>query len=119
MRSGVFQLLLSTPGDDFPKTNPLGLSLIQVNQQVKIGIPSRLLPAWGSTFLSRLRPGLLRNMAISESVLGPELAAETSREDGTQLHTSGKKLFGREFYRSIGSPKFVVAPMVDRSEFVR
>ncbi|KAI1634808.1 FMN-linked oxidoreductase [Biscogniauxia mediterranea] len=27
------------------------------------------------------------------------------------------KLHGREFYESIGSPKFVVAPMVDQSEF--
>lgn len=32
---------------------------------------------------------------------------------------SRKKLHGREFYESIGSPKMVVAPMVDRSEFVR
>lgn len=28
------------------------------------------------------------------------------------------KLTGRAFYQSIGSPKFVLAPMVDRSEFV-
>ena len=28
------------------------------------------------------------------------------------------KLFGRAFYESIGSPKYVVAPMVDQSEFV-
>lgn len=30
---------------------------------------------------------------------------------------SGKKLHGRAFYESIGSPKFVLAPMVDQSEF--
>ena len=28
------------------------------------------------------------------------------------------KLQGRAFYESIGSPKFIVAPMVDQSEFV-
>ncbi|EQL34757.1 tRNA-dihydrouridine synthase 1 [Blastomyces dermatitidis ATCC 26199] len=28
-----------------------------------------------------------------------------------------KKLFGREFYESLGSPKMILAPMVDRSEF--
>ena len=28
------------------------------------------------------------------------------------------KLTGRAFYESIGSPKLIVAPMVDRSEFV-
>ncbi len=29
------------------------------------------------------------------------------------------KLFGRAFYESLGSPKLVLAPMVDQSEFVR
>lgn len=29
-----------------------------------------------------------------------------------------KKLHGRAFYESLGSPKFVLAPMVDQSEFV-
>jgi len=29
-----------------------------------------------------------------------------------------EKLHGRAFYESIGSPKFVLAPMVDASEFV-
>ena len=29
------------------------------------------------------------------------------------------KLHGRAFYESIGSPKMIIAPMVDRSEFVR
>jgi tRNA-dihydrouridine synthase 1 len=29
-----------------------------------------------------------------------------------------KKLHGRAFYESIGSPKHIIAPMVDQSEFV-
>jgi tRNA-dihydrouridine synthase 1 len=37
----------------------------------------------------------------------------------TAASSSQRKLFGREFYRSIGNPKYIVAPMVDRSEFVR
>lgn len=28
------------------------------------------------------------------------------------------KLHGRAFYESIGSPKYILAPMVDQSEFV-
>ncbi|KAJ5226438.1 tRNA-dihydrouridine(16/17) synthase [Penicillium chermesinum] len=35
----------------------------------------------------------------------------------TPVPTPKKKLQGRQFYESIGSPKYVVAPMVDRSEF--
>ncbi|KAN0079472.1 hypothetical protein V8E54_004686 [Elaphomyces granulatus] len=35
----------------------------------------------------------------------------------TAASSSQRKLFGREFYRSIGNPKYIVAPMVDRSEF--
>lgn len=34
-----------------------------------------------------------------------------------RMTASSKKLHGRAFYESIGSPKFVVAPMVDQSEF--
>jgi hypothetical protein len=32
--------------------------------------------------------------------------------------TKPEKLHGRAFYESLGSPKFVLAPMVDQSEFV-
>jgi hypothetical protein len=37
-----------------------------------------------------------------------------STQNGTR-----PKLHGREFYESIGSPKMILAPMVDQSEFVR
>lgn len=39
--------------------------------------------------------------------------------EGDTEAAAPKKLHGRAFYESIGSPKFVVAPMVDQSEFVR
>lgn len=47
------------------------------------------------------------------------------QEGGSENHgvaqTNGKrtKLHGRAFYESIGSPKLVLAPMVEQSEFVR
>lgn len=51
--------------------------------------------------------------------------AGTSRGAATMTATEAakgaepsKKLHGRAFYESIGSPKFIVAPMVDQSEFV-
>lgn len=31
---------------------------------------------------------------------------------------NGTRLHGRAFYESLGSPKFILAPMVDQSEFV-
>jgi hypothetical protein len=33
--------------------------------------------------------------------------------------TMAPKLHGRAFYEAIGSPKHILAPMVDQSEFVR
>lgn len=38
---------------------------------------------------------------------------------GSATATLSRKLHGRAFYESIGSPKFILAPMVDQSEFVR
>jgi tRNA-dihydrouridine synthase 1 len=35
-----------------------------------------------------------------------------------QTNGAQKKLHGRAFYESLGSPKFILAPMVDQSEFV-
>lgn len=50
----------------------------------------------------------LLNIARAFATMATEQAAE-----------GPKKLHGRAFYESIGSPKFIVAPMVDQSEFVR
>lgn len=45
--------------------------------------------------------------------------AIASQDVGARPEAVGnKKLFGREFYKSLGSPKMILAPMVDRSEFV-
>lgn len=38
------------------------------------------------------------------------------RDENGELKSG--KLHGRAFYESLGSPKFVLAPMVDQSEFV-
>lgn len=47
------------------------------------------------------------------------VTAEAPSPMGTALKPGSKpKLHGRAFYESLGSPKFVVAPMVDQSEFV-
>lgn len=41
------------------------------------------------------------------------------RNGEAQKNGKPRKLHGRAFYESIGSPKLVLAPMVEQSEFVR
>ncbi|KAL4880927.1 hypothetical protein BJY04DRAFT_68270 [Aspergillus karnatakaensis] len=53
-------------------------------------------------------------MAVSETA--PLSGAEATAPEPTKPVTT-EKLHGRAFYESIGSPKYIVAPMVDRSEF--
>jgi tRNA-dihydrouridine synthase 1 len=43
---------------------------------------------------------------------------EPTIHDAASRPSKRVKLHGRAFYESIGSPKLVLAPMVDQSEFV-
>ncbi|GAB0136600.1 hypothetical protein EsDP_00004896 [Epichloe bromicola] len=47
----------------------------------------------------------------------PAEAARDAPVTGAEVTGASTKLHGRAFYESIGSPKYVVAPMVDQSEF--
>ena len=56
----------------------------------------------------------------------PDTSSESSQDDDVDVDVNvnvdvdskpkNKKLFGYDFYRKIGSPKFVCAPMVRQSE---
>ncbi|QPH00566.1 hypothetical protein C2857_004316 [Epichloe festucae Fl1] len=47
----------------------------------------------------------------------PAEAARDAPVTAAEVTAASTKLHGRAFYESIGSPKYVVAPMVDQSEF--
>lgn len=55
--------------------------------------------------------------SIQRQIFSTRIMAQTETVGASQ--PSPTKLTGRAFYESIGSPKMIVAPMVDRSEFVR
>ncbi|KAL7920517.1 dihydrouridine synthase domain-containing protein [Trichoderma austrokoningii] len=55
-----------------------------------------------------------RFSAVLDTFRGVATMATADAATGAE---PSKKLHGRAFYESIGSPKFIVAPMVDQSEF--
>lgn len=55
---------------------------------------------------------------IRSTTVSRRLATMTNQADSPASAPTIPFLRGRAFYESIGSPKFVVAPMVDQSEFV-
>jgi len=67
-----------------------------------------------ATFALLQSPPLFRGLAAMEAV---RPVNDTSADP--KPATKRRKLQGREFYESIGSPRTVVAPMVDQSELVR
>ena len=50
-------------------------------------------------------------------ISAPRYAMDTAKSG--ELPSTKEKLTGRAFYESLGSPKMILAPMVDQSEFVR
>jgi hypothetical protein len=63
-----------------------------------------------------LRVCRLGQVRVMASVADP---ATASIKASAGVRAKPPKLHGRAFYESIGSPKHIIAPMVDQSEFVR
>jgi hypothetical protein len=60
----------------------------------------------------------ISNNGPATSAMPSEQLSSNNQDSGSVTH-SATKLHGRAFYESIGCPKFILAPMVDQSEFVR
>lgn len=57
-------------------------------------------------------------MASTTASTTIEAAPTVTMGDAPVQSSLKPKLHGRAFYESIGSPKYIIAPMVDASEFV-
>ena len=57
--------------------------------------------------------------SITSSQINPTANALSMPAINPPVPAKRRKLTGRAFYESLGSPKMILAPMVDQSEFVR
>lgn len=69
--------------------------------------------------IRRALPRRWNTVGFIQKLLATKPVAMASSPSATDTKLGKPKLHGRAFYDSIGSPKFVLAPMVDQSEFVR
>lgn len=97
----------------------------QRNQRPRHERPGFMQRIW---ILQSARP-ITRRVFTTQRLVRPVstmTATATTTPTTTSTMTAGDdapaakpKLHGRAFYESIGSPKYIIAPMVDQSEFVR
>jgi hypothetical protein len=88
-----------------------------------------LLQAFGGAVAPRIASRLSRRY-LANTMTTTEMTSQTDGEMAGLIQSNGngngaaqengrrRKLHGRAFYESIGSPKLVLAPMVEQSEFV-
>jgi hypothetical protein len=96
----------------FPFATSTGQPSITNFHRIKIGVLHLLAPRRAA---KPLPPNITEALARTSAKMNPRSVLQNS--EGLP-HRGTQKLHGRAFYESIGSPKMIVAPMVDRSEFV-
>ena len=58
-------------------------------------------------------------MAINSELPAKAIGLPMAESTQSSPPAKRRKIAGRPFYESLGSPKMILAPMVDQSEFVR
>ncbi len=81
-------------------------------------VRGRGLSCWRPSIIDLRQLRHLATMAAAPETQPEPVAAAAGDAAAAAATTTTKKLHGRAFYESIGSPKFIVAPMVNQSEFV-